>query len=225
MSDATSELSAARLGEALAHLAFFQEEQTAVLAQLGYAPEEFWPAASRVRKELAAAVAGDRPDLVVGYAAAFEATMKALRVRRPRLSHAARDPNLEPRLSRRATIARPALVPLAAAAAPTGPDGAVEVPTFLRPPEPPLMRPLAKPEGGTPVMATPPAGIEETAMLDGAALFGGPDMPFLRAPGGGAVPRQSAAPAPDADTQSDSGTVVAPRPQGLETEPLPFRRG
>src|SRR5690242_8351453 len=186
LDEAPATLSPARLGEALAHLTFFAcDGEDAVLAQLGYDPSAFRAATALVKSRLTAAVDLDRPDVLTAYTSAYEVTLRVLRARRPRLAHVRCDPNLEPTLSRRALSPKAEMTPLPVRA--RAPETEIAVPTFLRPPDPPTMKPL--------VLADPDAR-EETVVVDGRTVFGGSDLPFQKASDAPVSPRAARPPEP-----------------------------
>ena len=210
---AAPNLTIARFGEVLAHVAFFGiEQETEIVQQLGYEAAGYAAAAAALRLTLADAVASDRPDLLVSYVSAYELTLRVLRARRPNLAHVRRDPTLEPTLSRRKSAVAPELSPLAQRASEAASE--VSIPTYLKPPEP-LMKPLAQ----------EPAVVEETLVLRRPSTLGEPATPFVRAvPGTTPAPVSAQPPSARREDDPGSGTLIGPPPDEISRPVLPFRK-
>lgn len=203
-------LTPARLGEALAHLAFFgREDEEAVLTQLRYEPCGFRAEAVHVKAALAAAVDGDRPDLVTGYASAYELTLRVLRARRPKLTQVQCDPSLEPTKTKRVAAARPELVPLPSRAAPQKtPD--VAVPSYLQPP--PKTGPMRNLET-----------VDETGIVDARKVFAGSRLPFVDPKDAPPMPQAKRDLPPPSSDDPGSGTVMMRLPAEVR-QTLPFAK-
>lgn len=158
-------LSPARLGEAWAHLAFFQgSPRAAVLGRLGYEEAAFEREATELRGELARGLERGELAAVLSFSRAYDLTARQLRSRRPRLEAIAPNPGLEPLGGERRIVAPREIVPLpkpAADASATTSSGAHDLPSYLRAdlaspsaPEPPA--PAAPSIAAQPAAATPP---------------------------------------------------------------------
>ncbi|MEO5927562.1 MAG: hypothetical protein ABIO72_02550 [Patescibacteria group bacterium] len=204
-------LTPARLAEALAHLAFFErDDEDAVLTQLGHDPRVFRAEAIHVKAVLAAAVHADQPDLLTSYTSAYEVTLRVLRARRPKLSQARRDPNLEPTKTKRSAAAPPALVPLPErAGAPKTAD--VLLPSYLQPP--PKTGPMRDLET-----------VDETGIVDARKVLAGSRLPFVDPKDAPPMPRakRDLAPSPSSDDPG-SGTVMMRLPAEVRRT-LPFAK-
>lgn len=217
-------LSAVRLGEVLAHVAFYSPEPlAAVLDALGYAPDvaaQVDEARGRLHWALDTGLADGGAEQLRAFVIAYDVVFRRLRARRPKLSSAAIDPRLEP------AAAAPApkhagWVPLRASA-PDAPRPAAAVPSYMQTPERLDTGAALVSSPATAVAnAAPLAESNETWMVDGSQIREGLELPFVDPRLAPAFAPQASAGQATAPDAPNGATMFAPLDQEIRAA-LPF---
>jgi len=247
----TEPLSAARLGEAVAHLGHFRAEPpNVVLSKLGYEPTAFYARAADTRQRLAAALGTVDVAEVLAFSRGFDATDRRLKARQPKLDSIRIDPDLEPVLTERTVAPRARIAPLEplpSATEDARPKAPIAVPSYLLagagaptpaappapiaapapapppPPHPPAMEPPVSPPSTPPPVQRP--AVERAPLGVGTAAV---DMDAVRKGIELAAKRQAAAAAAEGQGSDQASKAGSPAEVGtavLAAIAVEIRRG